>query len=316
MNTWIAPALDFLPSSAGHGYAPATALATEPTALAALALAAHGRWEAARAQADKLQSWQAASGSLGVTVTEAEPQWPTSLAVIAWHRGTDRPTEHDRHSKKALNWLLRQKGEVIPPNGNNNIGHNTMLVGWPWVLGTHSWLEPTAFALMALRVSGQANHPRAREAAQLLTDRLLPEGGCNYGNTFILGQELRPHVQPTGLVLLALAGETIDDPRIGFSLDFLHRELLRQHSAASFAYAALALAAWQGTSHAVPLPAFETHLGGLAHKAIADRNAQRMALLLLAVRGAQAPLNPAAQPIASNEDTDVAAQNAAGKGTP
>jgi len=50
-------------------------------------------------------------------------------------------------------------------------------------------------------------HPRADEAVQLMLDRILPGGGCNYGNTIVLDQLLRPHIQPTGIVLLALAGD-------------------------------------------------------------------------------------------------------------
>ena len=76
-----------------------------------------------------------------------------------------------------------------------------------------AWLEPTAMALLALKHTGHDAHVRAREAVDLLHDRLLPNGGSNYGNTFVFGQELRPHVQPTGLALLALTGERHPDDR-------------------------------------------------------------------------------------------------------
>ena len=33
---------------------------------------------------------------------------------------------------------------------------------------------------------------RTREGVRLLRDRLLPDGGCNYGNTTVLGQTLSP----------------------------------------------------------------------------------------------------------------------------
>ena len=92
---------------------------------------------------------------------------------------------------------------------------------WPWVLGTHSWIEPTAFNVLALKAAGRGEHPRTREAVRLLVDRLLPTGGCNYGNTTVLGQQLRPHLAPTGLVLLSLAGEQINDSRIAKSLAYL-----------------------------------------------------------------------------------------------
>ncbi len=95
--------------------------------------------------------------------------------------------------------------------------------------GTHSWVEPTAINVLALRSAGQAGHPRCREAVKLLLDRQLPEGGWNYGNTTVLGHVLRPQVQPTGLALAALAGETDARSKVQPSLDYLHRVLSRAH---------------------------------------------------------------------------------------
>jgi hypothetical protein len=123
------------------------------------------------------------------------------------------------------------------------MGHDTMLIGWPWVDGTHSWLEPTAFAVLALKSAGHKDHPRTREAVRLIIDRMLPDGGANYGNTIVLGQPLLPHVQPTGLAMLALAGENLPDPRIGKSLDYLQRSIEPQTAPASLSYACLGLAA-------------------------------------------------------------------------
>ncbi|MDA7977818.1 MAG: hypothetical protein MPJ50_03490 [Pirellulales bacterium] len=302
---WIPQALDFLSENVGPGYVPGGAGATEPTALSALALSAHGRDLDAANQLQALTKWQAPDGSLGVTETESQPQWPTALAVIAWNGSSVDSTAYRENSQRAVRWMLQQRGEIIPPR-QGNIGHDTTLVGWPWVAGTHSWLEPTAYALLALKSAGQSQHLRAREAARLLTDRLLPEGGCNYGNTFVLGQQLRPHVQPTGLVMIALAGETTVDPRVRRSLDFLQREAPLQHSAASLAYATLGLAAHgraqantsaktdtvKARSRNNDQPSFATQMSDLAERALGDGNVQRLALLLLAVEGGAAPLIP------------------------
>jgi hypothetical protein len=141
-------------------------------------------------------------------------------------------------------FLLSLQGEKIKPEDNPHIGHNTLLAGWPWVQGTHSWLEPTALAYLALKAAGTRMNPRAVEAVALMLDRLLPEGGCNHGNTFVLGQTLKPHVQPTGLVLLALGGgETEGDPRIEKSLEYLESEHREATAAASLAYALSGLTA-------------------------------------------------------------------------
>ena len=124
-------------------------------------------------------------------------------------------------------------------------GHDTSLRGWPWVEGTHSWLEPTAINLLALEHTGHGTHPRAIEAGRMLHDRLLPGGGCNYGNTVVFGQELRPHMQPTGMCLLALAGCSERTPRIEASVGYLQRELSDRTTTDSLCYALMGLAAWQ-----------------------------------------------------------------------
>jgi hypothetical protein len=97
--------------------------------------------------------------------------------------------------------------------------------------------------VLALKAAGQGNHPRTREAVRLIGDRLLPAGGCNYGNTIVLGQTLLPHVQPTGMAMMALAGEKHHAPQVELSLNFLRRELCQDTTTSSLCYGLLALAA-------------------------------------------------------------------------
>ena len=79
----------------------------------------------------------------------------------------------------------------------------------------------------------------------MIVDRLLPIGGCNYGNTFALGQMLLPHVQPTGVAMQTLANETVSDSRIEKSLDYLQRSINQQTPAVSLAHALMGLAAYR-----------------------------------------------------------------------
>jgi hypothetical protein len=145
------------------------------------------------------------------------------------------------------------------------------------VQGTHSWVEPTALAVLALQASEMGRHPRTVEAVRLLNDRLLDDGGCNYGNTFVLGQELRPHVQPTGLCLWALAGVQ-QDPRIARSLDYLTEEVATQLATASLSYGLLGLAA-----HGRRPGGAETYLARAAERTLRRApSAYRLALLALA----------------------------------
>jgi hypothetical protein len=97
--------------------------------------------------------------------------------------------------------------------------------------------------VLALKAAGNGDHPRTREAVRLIGDRLLPAGGCNYGNTTVLGQTLLPHVQPTGLAMMALADEKLPVPQVTLSLNFLQRELCQDTTTSSLCYGLLGLAA-------------------------------------------------------------------------
>lgn len=87
------------------------------------------------------------------------------------------------------------------------------LQGWPWVRDTFSWVEPTAWALLALKLAGRATRSvvaaqRQEEAERLLLNRVCVGGGWNYGNASTLGQDLRPYVPTTAIALLALQDRT------------------------------------------------------------------------------------------------------------
>jgi hypothetical protein len=236
---WRAELLERLAECTPGGYHARGELASEPTALAGLALHAGGNEAAAMRAADWLVERQTANGAVGVLESQSTPCWPTSLAILLWHRLDAEqyrgPIEH------AVASTLAEQGETHQQR--DYIGHDTTLVGWSWAADTHSWLEPTAMFVMALKAVAQSEHPRTREAVRLLVDRLLPHGGCNYGNTIVLGQALLPHVQPTGIVMMALADESIADPRLTKSLDYLQRELSAETTTASQCYGLLGLAA-------------------------------------------------------------------------
>jgi hypothetical protein len=243
---YLDPIVDALASADAWRYQPRSEPASEPTALAAIALAAHGRHDDARRACAWLAAAQNSDGSVGVRAADPTPGWPTPLAVLAWtiSSSLNDPGVHEYENgrRRAVDWMLATVGETSAPQ--SDIGHDTSLPGWPWVVGTHSWVEPTAHGLLALRAAGLSEHPRAREAARLLEDRLLAAGGCNYGNTIVLGQQLLPHVQPTGVALLALAGEGAATTRVNAALAYLAGELTPNTTAASLSWGLMGLAAF------------------------------------------------------------------------
>ncbi len=188
---------------------------------------------------------QRADGSLGVSPAVSDPGWPTPLAMLLWNAlGT-----HDPARRRAAAWLLDQRGRPAatdPALSRGIVGHNPELVGWPWIAGTHSWVEPTALALLALAREGFHDHPRVAEGIRVLLDRALAHGGWNYGNSSVFGRELRPQPGPTGQVLLALAAlpGKAPDHAVGPAVAYLKRILPDVRAPISLGWGVLGLRAW------------------------------------------------------------------------
>jgi hypothetical protein len=283
---WQQQLVDRLAAYGAWSYRAGHPSASEPTALAALALTAHHRFEPANRAVDWLADVQSRDGSVGIAAGEPNPRWPTALAILAWSAWQQATASraYAARVERGVAWALQAHGATAPRRAI--IGHDPTLVGWPWVLGTHSWLEPTAMFVLALRATQHAEHPRTRQAVRLLVDRLLPQGGCNYGNTVVLGQTLLAHVQPTGLVMLALAGEPTKDPRIERSLLFLEEKAQQQTGTASLCWATMALAA-----HGHATEKAHSWLGEAYHRScVSEPNPYHDALLALAILGVKAPL--------------------------
>jgi hypothetical protein len=286
MATWIDDCLEVLASKPAWGYRGDGLAYTEPTALSALALVAYGRMAEALPQLRWLAEHQAEDGNVDLGMGQKAPHWPTGWSVLAWRTAVEtgeasfQPFE--KNAAKGVGAILKSKGAAVPRS--DQLGHDTTLVGWAWVDGTHSWIEPTAWNVLALKSAGHAGHIRTRDGVKLLIDRLLPDGGCNYGNTSVLGQVLRPHVQPTGLALLALAGETDDSGRIAASVKYLQQELSADTAAASLAYGVMGCAA-----HEVDLPDAPQWLEAAQRRVKANSDGLRLALLCLAARGQDSP---------------------------
>lgn len=273
---WLDQVISALEKNPVIGYERQAAPATEPTAIAALTLIAHGKQTSAKRAVDFLASIQGSDGSVGVRENEPDPKWPTSLAVLAW-QAYDKQAYAARIDR-AVHWILESKGKAMEQT--SDMGHNTQLVGWSWAEGTHSWIEPTAFHILALKATGHGDDSRTREGIRLLLDRQLPSGGCNYGNTSVLGQMLRPHVQPTGIALLALAGEQDQGNRMAKSVAWLKKALSQETTPTSLAWGLLGLAA-----HGVKLPDASEWLDAAAKQVQShDDSSHKLALLALATR--------------------------------
>jgi hypothetical protein len=189
----------------------------------------------ARLAADQLKD-----GRVSIAPYCPQAFWPTPLAVLAWH---DSPA-YKAQQARALEFLLATTGLHWKREPNCPFAHDPAIPGWPWVAGTHSWVEPTSLALIALKVTGYGQHERVRQGVRLLLDRQLPRGGWNYGNTLVFGRELYPAPESTGVALDALSGLRTREG-LEKSLAFLQSQTRNLRTPLSLGWALLGLGAWE-----------------------------------------------------------------------
>lgn len=249
--SWITAASELLlrlrSDADAWGYRPGDPPAVEPTVLAGLGLRCTGAStnqaasiEAPARAAHWVARMQRPDGSVRLSAELAVPQWATSYALLLWANVDGFAPQ----GTLAAQWLEQSRGKSFPKTPENPVGHDTTLVGWPWVEGTHSWVEPTAMALVALARIGPNRSPRVTEGARLLADRALSTGGWNYGNSAVFQAILRPQPGPTGLALLALASLGIQDRSVGPALAYLESALPGIRSPQSLCWGILGLSAW------------------------------------------------------------------------
>lgn len=244
--SWVAAARKSLLNRrirAGWGYRTESTPCVEPTVLASLALMGEASdpsisSASLEASAEWLVRRQHKDGA--VPNSRNAGQWATPYAILLWHAVGG----YHRARRRAVDWLLARRGRTFPRDPQGPIGHDTSLVGWPWIDDTHSWLEPTALAVLALHREGLSNHARTQEGLRLILDRAIPSGGWNYGNNVVFGRPLRPRPAPTGIALLALAAAQAQHALVERACRYLQRELPAIRSPQSLCWGLLGLGAW------------------------------------------------------------------------
>jgi hypothetical protein len=203
----------------GWGYISGQAPHPEPTCLALLALSLQpGRFGAVRARGLAfLDRCAAPDGTYRPVRGRAEAVWPTDQVLLV-QAVLGRPASDVRRTASAL---LKLRGQSAPDGESPEVQDiDPMLTGWPWAEGNFSWVEPTAWACLALRHAGHGGHPRVEEGLRLLLDRAYDEGGLNYGNRRVLGRVTEPMPGPTAIMLLALQGHG-QQPRVAAAVAYL-----------------------------------------------------------------------------------------------
>jgi uncharacterized protein (DUF362 family) len=223
----------------GWGYAPGQPPHLESTCLALLALAGGPDEFAAAREGGRafLRTCELPDGSYRLGRGRPEAVWPTALVLFTRAALGEPAAELQRTAAVLLAFRGRD------PQGEDSREVNDVdasLIGWPWAEGNFSWVEPTAWACLALRRLGHGGHPRVAEGTKMLLDRALDEGGCNYGNRYILGRALEPIPGPTALMLLALQGHG-HEPRVAAAVRYLCERAPASDDLEHLAWARLAL---------------------------------------------------------------------------
>jgi uncharacterized protein (DUF362 family) len=207
----------------GWGYTLGQAAHMEPTCLALLTLSLER--ERFQTEIDKGLSFigtcASPDGSYRPARGREEAIWHTALVLFV-QATLERPAAEVRRTAAAL-LALRGKAPERTDEAEEIHDIDLNLVGWPWAENNFSWVEPTAWACLALRRAGHGKHPRVEEGQKLLLDRAHDEGGINYGNRRILEKFTEPMPGPTALMLLALQGRD-EQPRVQSAVAYLLRQ--------------------------------------------------------------------------------------------
>lgn len=205
----------------GWGFRAGSKSRVEPTSWALLALSElEVPAESLAAGFRFLRSTQLPDGSWPASPGQTVGCWAASLACWA--------LTHDSESQAALTiglqWICADwpkdltfvqrtmrkirslaKREVVSQQDES-------LRGWGWTPNTASWVEPTAFGLLALEQAPKELLPesageRRNVARRMLYNRMCPGGGWNCGNPMVYGVAGDPSIPQTVWALLALRNE-------------------------------------------------------------------------------------------------------------
>ena len=250
----------------------------EPTAWAMRALFDRGNEnprassESARRAAEFLRSSQLADGSWPASPQIPTGSWITSLACTALAGDPQSAAV----VSAGLQWLCDdfprdssafQRFLNSMRRGPRLSEQSDSLRGWGWTPRTSSWVEPTAFALTALRSADPQLLPasateRCELAVALLYDRMCPGGGWNCGNPRVYGVDGEALVLATCWALLAISDSAEKPGRAG-SLTWLQNNFRQIQSAASLAVATMTL-----ENYGIQLLADDSHASAILQSGI------------------------------------------------
>ena len=237
----------------GWGFLPGKSSNTECTSLCVLALDSLGTKQPVankKRGLDWLLRHQRTEGSWPLSDLFIDASWTTALAIIALNRFPG----HQLQTRTASDWLLKQEGRTpgilarligafMTPS--NAVALNPDLKGWAWVPRTFSWVEPTSYALIALKqsrtyVANKILEERIQQGEMMIYDRMCSGGGWNYGNSKVFGEALWPYPDVTAVALIALQDHRLN-PANRESVSALRKMMQETDSGLALCWGAICL---------------------------------------------------------------------------
>lgn len=257
----------------------ANQVALEPTCLGLLAMCPD-----ARTNTKILIDSQRHDGGWGSFAGDDESGGLAGLALFTLntldvgHEARSRAVRWLRQTRgKEADWLWRWKFRTR----DRHVRFDPSKCGWPWQPGTCSWVIPTSFAVLGLKIEflfDKSRKPagRIRIGVEMLLDRACPAGGWNAGNGVVYETPVAPHIDATAIALLALRDEPPSEITTR-SLNWLERATNDCEGPWSLAWSILALHVWRK-----PVESLQHHLALLAESDPLEDTAT-MAVVVLAL---------------------------------
>jgi hypothetical protein len=224
----------------GWAYLPQAHTRLEPSCWAALALAHVDRREV---DIDWLRRWPTENGWLSDV-----PSAPPNITFNALAALTLLQSESGHaFAERLITRLISIKGNTY--RNAPELRQDNSLAAWSWIEGTISWVEPTAWCLLALKQRrkrhGSTTEMDARidVGERMLIDRACRDGGWNYGNSRVYESDLLPHVPTTALALLAMQDRRTSGV-VQRSLARLRRDVDTERSAVALSLSAICFRAY------------------------------------------------------------------------
>jgi hypothetical protein len=192
---------------------------------------------------DVLRHWPT-SGGLLLERAGGEPNFGFHAVGLLALRALQ--IDHDAGIARLISAIEQARGVATAPSPHQQ--QDNGLQAWSWIPNTFSWVEPTAWCLLALKkwsgVQGTVVDASRRQIAErMLVDRACADGGWNYGNSNILGQQLKAFVPTTALALLAMQ-DLQTEPVVRRSRDYLERQGTSERSGVALSLTHMCLTAY------------------------------------------------------------------------